>query len=143
MDRLTTWNGSKYILPQGRTSDGESYWRIIADKLAQYENNEPVEKEMRFGFTDIMMPIETINVWKFANVYRDTCERIVEYWLTDPKWAEGFETQKDNHWFFQDLHGLARGFFFMGMLPEAKHAGQRFIYDTIKAEVDRRKPNEA
>ena len=38
MDRLTKWNGSKWILPQGRTSDGESYWRIIAERLAQYED---------------------------------------------------------------------------------------------------------
>lgn len=37
-DRLTKWNGSKWILPQGKTSDGESYWRIIADRLAAYEN---------------------------------------------------------------------------------------------------------
>ena len=36
--RLTKWNGSKYILPQGRTKNGESYWRIIADRLAAYEN---------------------------------------------------------------------------------------------------------
>lgn len=40
MDRLTQWNGNKYVLPQGRTSDGQSYWRIIADRLAQYENAE-------------------------------------------------------------------------------------------------------
>ena len=40
MERLTQWNGQKWILPQGRTSDGESYWRIIADKLAYYENAE-------------------------------------------------------------------------------------------------------
>lgn len=38
MDRLTKWNGQKYILPQGRTADGQSYWRIIADRLAAYEN---------------------------------------------------------------------------------------------------------
>ena len=38
MDRLTKWNGSKWVLPQGRTSDGESYWRIIAERLAEYEN---------------------------------------------------------------------------------------------------------
>lgn len=38
MDRLTRWNGKKWILPQGRTSDGESYWRVIAEKLAEYEN---------------------------------------------------------------------------------------------------------
>lgn len=40
MDRITQWNGSKYILPQGRTPDGQSWWRIIADRLAEYENNE-------------------------------------------------------------------------------------------------------
>ena len=38
MSRLTKWNGKKWVLPQGRTSDGESYWRIIAEKLAEYEN---------------------------------------------------------------------------------------------------------
>ena len=38
MERLTTWNGVKWILPQGRNSEGESYWRIIADRLAMYEN---------------------------------------------------------------------------------------------------------
>ena len=45
MERLTKWNGSKWILPQGRTSDGESYWRIIADRLAAYEDSglEPEE----------------------------------------------------------------------------------------------------
>lgn len=37
MERLTTWNGSKYVLPQGRT-DGKSNWRRIAEKLAQYED---------------------------------------------------------------------------------------------------------
>lgn len=36
--RLTKWNGSKWTLPQGRTSDGESYWRLIAERLAAYEN---------------------------------------------------------------------------------------------------------
>lgn len=39
-ERLTRWNGNRWILPQGRTSDGESYWRIIADRLAEYENKE-------------------------------------------------------------------------------------------------------
>ena len=38
MDRLTSWNGKKYVLPQGRTADGQSYWRIIAERLAEYEN---------------------------------------------------------------------------------------------------------
>lgn len=38
MERLTKWNGKAWVLPQGRTSDGQSYWRIIADRLAEYEN---------------------------------------------------------------------------------------------------------
>ncbi len=38
MKRLTTWNGKKWTLPQGKTSDGQSYWRIIAECLAAYEN---------------------------------------------------------------------------------------------------------
>lgn len=40
MERLTRWNGEKYLLPQGRTNDGQSYWRIIADRLAEYENRD-------------------------------------------------------------------------------------------------------
>ena len=45
IDRLTTWNGKKWVLPQGRTANGESYWRLIADRLAAYENTglEPEE----------------------------------------------------------------------------------------------------
>lgn len=38
MERLTVWNGTKWVLPQGRTHDGKSYWRLIAEKLSQYEN---------------------------------------------------------------------------------------------------------
>lgn len=43
--RLTKWNGSKWVLPQGLTSNGESYWRLIAERLASYENTglEPDE----------------------------------------------------------------------------------------------------
>ena len=45
MDRLTKWKDNKYVLPQGRTSDGQSYWRIVTDRLAAYENTglEPDE----------------------------------------------------------------------------------------------------
>ena len=46
MERLTRWNGKKWVLPQGRTSDGESYWRLIAERLAAYENaGEPGKRE--------------------------------------------------------------------------------------------------
>ena len=42
MDRLTHWNGKKYILPQGK-----GVWREIAERLAAYENTglEPEEIE--------------------------------------------------------------------------------------------------
>lgn len=40
MDRLTKWNGQKYVLPQGKGN-----FRLIADRLAAYENTglEPEE----------------------------------------------------------------------------------------------------
>lgn len=43
MDRLTRWNGKKYVLPQGHGT-----WREIADRLAAYENTglEPEEIEV-------------------------------------------------------------------------------------------------
>ncbi len=47
MERLTKWNGQKYILPQGRTSDGQSYWRIIAERLAAYENTGLTPEEIK------------------------------------------------------------------------------------------------
>lgn len=47
MTRLTKWNGKKWILPQGRTADGESYWRIIADRLAEFENLNMEPKEIK------------------------------------------------------------------------------------------------
>lgn len=42
MDRLTRWNGKKYVLPQGA-----GVWREIAERLAAYENTglEPEEIE--------------------------------------------------------------------------------------------------
>ena len=49
-ERLTTWNGSKYILPQGRDADGKSNWRRIAERLAAYENlgfPEEIEAKLR------------------------------------------------------------------------------------------------
>ena len=40
MERLTRWNGKKYVLPQGH-----GVWRKIAERLASYENSglEPEE----------------------------------------------------------------------------------------------------
>lgn len=44
-ERLTIWNGRRWILKQGKASDGGSYWRMTTDKLAAYENTglEPDE----------------------------------------------------------------------------------------------------
>ena len=44
--RLTKWNGKKWVLPQGRTADGESYFRIIAERLAAYENTGMTPEEI-------------------------------------------------------------------------------------------------
>ena len=54
MGRLTRWNGVKYLLPQGRTSDGQSYWRLIADKLGAYEDTG-IEPEEILKMKEIMM----------------------------------------------------------------------------------------
>ena len=45
-NRLTKWNGKKWVLPQGRTADGESYFRIIAERLAAYENTGMTPEEI-------------------------------------------------------------------------------------------------
>ena len=139
MGRLTTWNGEKYILPQGRTSEGESYWRIIADKLAQYENNEPDVKEMRYGFTDMMMPIDNKRIERFARIWNDDCERIVNRWVNEPEWAMTFEESNGNCWWIKSQAEQATAFFFMEMISDAEYAGVTYLYDMLKAEVDRRK----
>ena len=46
MERLTKWNGKKWILPQGVNSDGTSNWRIIAERLAAYENTGLTPEEV-------------------------------------------------------------------------------------------------
>ena len=58
-ERLTKWNGNRWILPQGRTSDGESYWRIIADRLAEYENKEFGEEGEENGKDDATENLRT------------------------------------------------------------------------------------
>ena len=47
MERLTRWNGEKWVLPQGRTSDGQRYWRLIAERLAAYENTHMTPEEIK------------------------------------------------------------------------------------------------
>lgn len=48
MERLTRYDEErgKYLLPQGRTSDGKSYWRMIAERLAEYENTGLTPQEI-------------------------------------------------------------------------------------------------
>lgn len=62
MERLTKWNGKKWLLPQGRTPDGESNWRIIAERLAAYENTglspEEVENMRRAFYKEDLTDIE-------------------------------------------------------------------------------------
>ena len=56
MQRMTRWNGKKWVLPGGRTRDGESFWRLIAERLAAYENTglEPEEIEkLKEGHHDL------------------------------------------------------------------------------------------
>lgn len=45
MDRLTHWNGKKWVLPS--TANGPGVWREITERLAAYENTglEPEEIE--------------------------------------------------------------------------------------------------
>lgn len=52
MERLTRWNGKKWILPQGA-------WREIAERLAAYENTgmEPDEIAALQGVADAQRPL--------------------------------------------------------------------------------------
>lgn len=52
MERLTKWNGKKWILPQGA-------WREIAERLAAYENTglEPEEIAELCGVCDARQPM--------------------------------------------------------------------------------------
>lgn len=52
MNRLTRWNGSKWVLPQGQ-------WREITERLAAYENTglEPEKIETRLTGEDNDPPI--------------------------------------------------------------------------------------
>ena len=59
--RLTRWNGKKWVLPQGRTAYGRSYWRIIAEKLAKYEDigsPEEIRKKLKEKIVEKMMEEE-------------------------------------------------------------------------------------
>lgn len=51
MNRLTKWNGSKYILPQGKGTH-----RLIADRLAEYEDTglepEQIKNLLQHGSTE-------------------------------------------------------------------------------------------
>jgi hypothetical protein len=139
MERLTTWNGSKYTLPQGRTADGESNWRKIADRLAELEDNMPEHDEMRYGFSDIMMPIDNKRIERFARIWNRDCEAIVTRWLNEPEWALTFEASKGDSWWIKAQAEQATAFFFMEMLSDAECVSPSYIYNMLKAEVEKRK----
>ncbi len=61
MERLTHWNGTKYILPQGR-----GVWREIADRLAIYEDLDEQERLFR-GLCNLGSTIKLFN--KSMEVY--------------------------------------------------------------------------
>lgn len=46
MERMTKWNGAKWILPQGRDDTGRSNWRNIAERLAAYEDTGLTPEEV-------------------------------------------------------------------------------------------------
>ena len=139
MERLTRWNGKQYTLPQGKTSDGKSYWRMIADKLAEHENNDASVKELRYGFTDLMMPIDNQRIETLVRIWNRDCERIVERWLNEADWAISFGTHKSEHWWVVSQSEQATAMYFMGLVPTAEMAGRKYIYNMIKAEVEKRK----
>lgn len=90
MNRLTRWNGSKYILPQGRTPDGISYWRVIADRLAEYENTmltpQAIE-ELKKGGDKVKL---TLRQWRMVRdiTIREASEEIGVSQPTIVKWEK-------------------------------------------------------
>jgi hypothetical protein len=93
MERLTRWNGTKYVLPQGY-----GQWRIIADRLAAYENTglSPDEIEtLKRPERRIAVKTNTVT-YHFINL-EEYCR-----WLTDvlngnvkPAWVTGLEIAED------------------------------------------------
>lgn len=96
-------------------------------------------RELKYGFTDISVPLESKGEASLLWAFNADCERIVKYWLTDEEWARRFESQKDSYWMFQDVAGLARALFFMDKLDDVGQSRADFIYGFCKAEVERRK----
>lgn len=88
MDRLSKWNGEKYVLPQGR-------WREIADRLGAYEETG-LEPEEIMGLTKGKEPVkkrtsEINNILKSEiirtlNIFRD---------MSDKRFSEIFEAAID------------------------------------------------
>ena len=99
-------------------------------------------REIPYGFSGYTVKTENEREQVLVGVFNTECERIVKYWLTDADWAERFETFEENYWMFQDLHGLARAMYFMDFFVDVNMNTAHYIYNFIKAEVERRK-NEA
>lgn len=88
MDRLSKWNGEKYVLPQGR-------WREIADRLGAYEETglEPEEimaltkgKEPVKKRTSEINNILKSEIIRTLNIFRD---------MSDKRFSEIFEAAID------------------------------------------------
>ena len=77
MERLTRWNGEKYILPQGRTSGGESNWRRIAERLGAYEDTGLDPEEI--GSLDVLKRQAAALGYKLVKKPDATCYCCSEY----------------------------------------------------------------
>jgi hypothetical protein len=94
---------------------------------------------MRYGFSDIMVPIDNKRIERFARIWNRDCEAIVTRWLNEPEWALTFESSKGNTWWIKSQAEQASAFFFMEMLPDAEYASESYVYNMLKAEVEKRK----
>ena len=77
MDRLTHWNGEKYILPQGRTSGGESNWRRIAERLGAYEDTGLAPEEI--GSLEALKRQAAKYGYKLTKMPDYSCSCVAEY----------------------------------------------------------------
>ena len=85
------------------------------------------------------METNNLNIIRFIRIWNQQCERMVEYWLTDKRWKEWFETCGTDLCIINSQSEQAAAFFFMGLLPDAYVTSKQYIYDFIKKEVERRK----
>ena len=101
--RLTYWNGEKYILPQGRTSDGQSNWRRIAERLGQYEDTglEPEE----IGSLDGLKRLAAKHGYRLTKMPDYTCSCVAEYPRTPKCLAHEFVRKSKGGWTYCKKRG--------------------------------------